>query len=389
VNLVREQIGTAIGASAARLYIRNREKSNSYHEITVQQKEQKRFPPLSISRKTKDFLRKQPNGFMIHSAPEFVHHSLRYQPGDRDGLVVPLIIKDNLLGLLFFSLPEDQSTFDPKQQHFAVLLASQGALALENALLYEDQREKERLQRELEIAREVQQKLLPAQMPVIKGFQIDGFCRSAQEVGGDYFDFFDLGDSRWGIVIADVSGKGTSASFYMAELKGMMLQLTGRQPSPAELLIEINHYLHQNVDRHLFVTMIYGVLDVSNKRFTFARAGHNSLLHLDSKKNYRFLTPVGIGLGLESGKLFRKKIEEVALPITTGDTLVFFTDGVVEAMNRFYQEFGEERMVKVFLTHAHQNIYIQRKELLNSLEKFMDGQPQYDDITMILIKAER
>jgi sigma-B regulation protein RsbU (phosphoserine phosphatase) len=137
------------------------------------------------------------------------------------------------------------------------------------------------------------------------------------------------------------------------------------------------------------VTMIYGILDVSNKKLTFARAGHNSLLHLDSKKNYQFLTPAGIGLGLESGKLFREKIEEVSLPIAVGDTLVFFTDGVVEAMNGFYQEFGEERMVKVLLAHAHQNIYIQRKELLCSLEKFMGGQPQHDDITMIIIKSER
>jgi serine phosphatase RsbU (regulator of sigma subunit) len=301
---------------------------------------------------------------------------------------VPLIVKADLLGLLFFALPENQSSFDPKQQHFAVLLASQGVLALENALLYEDQREKERLQRELEIAREVQQKLLPARMPVISGFQIDGFCRSAQEVGGDYFDFFDLGDNRWGIVIADVSGKGTSASFYMAEIKGMMLQLSGHQHSPAELLVQINHFLHLNVDRHLFVTMIYGILDSPAQTFTFARAGHNSLLYIDSTNGHQFLTPSGIGLGLDPGNLFQQKIEEVTMPLSSGDTLLFFTDGVVEAMNRSYEEFGEERVVEVLLTHAQKNCLVQRKELLASLDKFMDGQPQNDDITTIIIKCE-
>jgi serine phosphatase RsbU (regulator of sigma subunit) len=325
---------------------------------------------------------------MVRTAPENIHPALRYRPEDRDGLVVPLIVKEDLLGLLFFTLPENQSRFDPKQQHFAVLLASQGVLALENALLYEDQREKERLQRELEIAREVQQKLLPARMPEISGFQIDGFCRSAQEVGGDYFDFFELGDNRWGIVIADVSGKGTSASFYMAEIKGMMLQLTGRQHSPAELLGQLNHYLHLNVDRHLFVSMIYGILDGSAQKITFARAGHNSLLCINSANTYQFLTPSGIGLGLDPGKLFQQKIEEVILPLSPGDTLVFFTDGVVEAMNRSYEEFGEERMVEVLLTHAQKNCLVQRKELMVSLEKFMDGQPQNDDITTIIIRCE-
>jgi len=387
-NLVREQIGAAIGASAARLYIRNRDQSNTYYEITVAGDGPDHFPALLISLKIKDFLRQQVNGFMVRSTPEYIHHALRYRPEDRDGLVVPLIVKEDLLGLLFFTLPENQSSFDPKQQHFAVLLASQGVLALENALLYEDQREKERLQRELEIAREVQQKLLPARMPEISGFQIDGFCRSAQEVGGDYFDFFDLGDNRWGIVIADVSGKGTSASFYMAEIKGMMLQLTGRQHSPAELLGQLNHYLHLNVDRHLFVSMIYGILDGSAQKITFARAGHNSLLYINSANTYQFLTPSGIGLGLDPGKLFQQKIEEVILPLSPGDTLVFFTDGVVEAMNRSYEEFGEERMVEVLLTHAQKNCLVQRKELMVSLEKFMDGQPQNDDITTIIIRCE-
>jgi sigma-B regulation protein RsbU (phosphoserine phosphatase) len=134
--------------------------------------------------------------------------------------------------------------------------------------------------------------------------------------------------------------------------------------------------------------MIYGILDSPAQTFTFARAGHNSLLYIDSTNGHQFLTPSGIGLGLDPGNLFQQKIEEVTMPLSSGDTLLFFTDGVVEAMNRSYEEFGEERVVEVLLTHAQKNCLVQRKELLASLDKFMDGQPQNDDITTIIIKCE-
>jgi serine phosphatase RsbU (regulator of sigma subunit) len=325
---------------------------------------------------------------MIHDSPDAVLKGLQHNLNQPNGLVVPMMIKNDLLGMLFFTLPENQIKFDDKQQRFAVMLAGQATLALENALLYEIQREQERFKRELEIAREVQQKLLPERMPEMNGFQIEGFCRSALEVGGDYFDFFQLDQSRLGVVIADVSGKGTSASFYMAEIKGMMLQLASRIQSPRALLTEINQHLYANVDRHLFVTMIYGILDQSSGEFKFSRAGHNSLLFICSDNSHQLMTPSGIGLGLDKGKLFQKKIVESRIILSEGDMLVFYTDGITEAMNAELEEFGEERLIKFCLQHSEKPLQFFKTEILKCLENFMGDQPQHDDLTMVMLRRK-
>ncbi len=226
-------------------------------------------------------------------------------------------------------------------------------------------------------------------MPEVQGFQLEGFCRSAQEVGGDYFDFFQLDESRLGIVIADVSGKGTSASFYMAEIKGMMLQLASRIQSPGELMSEINQHLYVNVDRQLFVTMIYGILDRSTREFRFARAGHNSLLFICSDQSHQLMTPSGIGLGLDEGELFQRKIVESKIKLSKGDMLVFYTDGITEAMNEKFEEFGEERLVQFFLHHLEKPLSSHKEEILKTLEAYMGNQPQHDDLTMVILRCEK
>jgi serine phosphatase RsbU (regulator of sigma subunit)/HAMP domain-containing protein len=377
---IRQRIGLAIGASATRLYIRNQNQSDLYEEITVQEKDKSFYPPISLIPVLRNHIAQNLEGFMIHDCPESVLKGLKHDLDSPNGLVIPMMIKNELLGMLFFALP--------KHQRFAVMLASQATLALENALLYEVQQEQERFKRELEIAREVQQKLLPEKMPETDGFQIEGFCRSAQEVGGDYFDFFQLDKSRLGIVIADVSGKGTSASFYMAEIKGMMLQLASRIQSPRELLTEVNQHLYLNVDRHLFVTMIYGILDRSKNEFRFARAGHNPLLHICSDRSYQLVTPTGIGLGLDEGELFENEIVESNIKLSKGDRLVLYTDGITEAMNEKLEEFGEENLVQFFLHHSDKPLTFQKEEILKTLETYMGNQPQHDDLTMVILRCE-
>ena len=386
---IRQRIGLAIGASATRLYIRNQNQSKLYEEITVQEKDKASYPPILLIPVLRNHITQNLEGFMIHECPESVLKGLDHDLDSPNGLVIPMIIKDELLGMLFFALPEHQSHFDRKQQRFAVMLASQATLALENALLYEVQQEQERFKRELEIAREVQQKLLPERMPEMEGFQIEGFCRSAQEVGGDYYDFFQLDESRMGIVIADVSGKGTSASFYMAEIKGMMLQLASRIESPRDLLSEVNQHLYLNVDRHLFVTMIYGILDRSKNEFRFARAGHNPLLHICSDQSYQLVTPTGIGLGLDEGELFENEIVESNIKLSKGDRLVLYTDGITEAMNENLEEFGEEKLVQFFLHHSDRPLAFQKEEILKTIEAYMGTQPQHDDLTMVILRCEK
>ncbi|NIW79949.1 MAG: HAMP domain-containing protein, partial [Calditrichae bacterium] len=174
VPLVRQRLKNAIGASNARLYIRDRRTKHLFHESTVSDEEKPLYPALHLSEEIKAYLWQHNKGFMIFSAPKSVIAALRHQHSQEDGLVIPMTVKDELFGLLFFALPPNQKQYSKKQMNFAATLARQAALALENALLYEDLREQERLKRELEIAREVQQKLLPRTMPEVDGFKFDG-----------------------------------------------------------------------------------------------------------------------------------------------------------------------------------------------------------------------
>lgn len=385
--LVRDRLKNALDASGVRLYIRNRNSKNRFHEITLMEKSPDRYPSLELDANTKSYVLQQRDGFMIHSAPPEVLTALKHTLSDENGLVIPMTVKDELFGLLFFALPPDLKKFEPKQQRFAATLAGQAALALENALLYEELREQERLKRELEIAREVQRKLLPSRMPQFEGFQFEGICQPALEVGGDYFDFFPLSDKQMGIVIADVSGKGTSASFYMAELKGMMLQLTSHPLTPRQLLIELNRKLYGSIDRQSFVTMTYALIDLRSKRVTFSRAGHNSLLKVDNNGAYQFMTPSGIGVGLDAGKIFEEKLEEVTIELNANETLVLYTDGITEARNPHRDEFGEERLVHILKSQPNGNVVQLRERILESLSEFMDGAQPHDDITMVLVKC--
>jgi serine phosphatase RsbU (regulator of sigma subunit)/HAMP domain-containing protein len=385
--LVRDSLRDAIGAKTVRLYLRDDRELNTYREITTPDSEDRKFPPIHLSEKVDKLIISETNGFMIHDAISEVMQSLNHSPDDDPGLIMPMMVKDQLFGMLFFALPDHKNSYTDKERRFAATLSSQVALALENAVLYEQLREQERIKRELEIAREVQQQLLPAEMPTFDGFSIQGICRSAFEVGGDYFDFFPLEQNKLGIVIADVSGKGTSASFYMAELKGLMMQLASDVRSPKDLLINLNKKLFGNIDRQSFISMIYGVVDNSGKTFTFSRAGHNSILKLGKNGDYSFITPKGIGLGLAVGDKFNKHLEETSISFEKNDVLVFYTDGITEAMNEQKEEYGEERLLDVCKVSKDKNVTEMQNEILGSVDNFIGASQAHDDQTMIIVKC--
>ncbi|MFQ6112636.1 MAG: SpoIIE family protein phosphatase [bacterium] len=386
-HLIRERLSGAIGATSARLYLRQRDALGVFHEVQSSGSTVKSSPTMKLDEQTQSYILRANEGFNPKSAPQNVNQALLGAHIEPHELVIPMLVKGQLLGLLIFR-PSGSKRFDHKQRRFAATLATQAALALENALLYDDLREQERLKRELEIAREVQRKLLPGEIPTIPGFQLDGVCYPAQEVGGDYYDFFRLDDRHIGVVIADVSGKGTSASFYMAEIKGAMSSLSTRFLSPKALLKELNTHVHRNQDRRVFATMIYGVLDLETRSFTFARAGHNSLLHIGVDGGCQFITPLGIGLGLEAGDVFGETLEEVVLSLDPGDTLVLFTDGITEAMNSRKEMFGEERLLEVVRSNGVYDAVNLRKRILRAVKTFVAGAHQHDDLAMVVIQCQ-
>ena len=252
--------------------------------------------------------------------------------------------------------------------------------------------EKKRLEEELRIAREIQMSLLPRAEVSIPGVTVTATCVPAREVGGDYYDFIRLGPRRLGILIADVSGKGTSAAFYMAELKGLVLSLGQIHQSPRKLLIEVNRIMTSNIDARSFVTMTYAVFDMDRGTLTYARAGHTPLIYLRGQHRsdrIEALMPNGLVVGLDGFEPeFEAMIEEASLDVAKGDVAVLFTDGVSEAMNENADLFGEDRLSALVEESAGDTVETLQQRILSDIDVFVGTADQHDDMTLVLIKIE-
>ena len=256
--------------------------------------------------------------------------------------------------------------------------------------LLEQAEEKKRLEEELRIARRIQMSLLPRDIVSMLGVTVAATCVPAREVGGDYYDFIPLGERRLGILVADVSGKGTSAAFYMAELKGLILSVSRIYESPQRLLIEVNRIIAGHIDSRSFITMMYAVLDLDEGTLTYARAGHTPLIYVKGSSECpkaEILTPDGLVVGLDGFQsTFEDLIEEDTLAISSGDVVVLFTDGVSEAMNEADDMFGEERLSRLVEEHVKLGVEELRERILTEVETFVGTASQHDDMTLVLLR---
>jgi len=255
--------------------------------------------------------------------------------------------------------------------------------------------EKKRLEEELRIAHEIQMSLLPQGPLSVPGMSITALCLPAREVGGDYYDVLHLANDRIGILIADVSGKGTSAALYMAELKGLMLSLSKIHTSPRDLLIQANRLITEHLDSRSFITMTYAVIDLAAGTMTYARAGHTPLIYVpgpdNGPRNVQILAPDGLVLGLQidfAAERFEALLQQETIPLRPGDVYLFFTDGITEAMNTEDDYFGDARLGELIEEHADLPAEELRERLLREITAFVGTAPQHDDMTMILLKIE-
>ena len=252
--------------------------------------------------------------------------------------------------------------------------------------------EKKRLENELRLARQIQMSLLPRDPTSIPGLSVTAVCRPAREVGGDYYDFIRLGERRLGLLVADVSGKGTSAALYMAELKGLMLSLGQTYESPRQLLIEANRIMAGALDSRSFITMLYAVVDLDAGTLTYARAGHTPLLHASqngARRVVRMLAPDGLVLGLHGfERQFSELLEEHHLALRPGDVAVLFTDGVTEAMNEKDDLFGEARLARLLEDDAAVSSETLHERILRDVDAFVGTADQHDDMTMVLLRID-
>ena len=301
-------------------------------------------------------------------------------------LAVPMFLKDRLIGTINVGEKLSGKLYSREDVDLLSTVAGQAAVAIENARLHYSEIEKQKIEEEFAIARNIQQGLLPKSNPTMAGLDIAGMSLPARMVGGDYFDFIQLAPNRLLVVVADVSGKGMPAALYMSKIQGMVQLAAHMYASPKEILIQVNRRLYDGIERKSFVTMIVGLFDLEHRQVTICRAGHTKAL-LSSNGDVRFLEGAGIGLGLERGPIFEDQLEEIVLPLKTDDAFIFYTDGVTEAMNHKKAEFGEELLREMVRAHRH----VTATELLHALhrevEKFRDTAEQNDDMTLVIIKT--
>ncbi len=297
---------------------------------------------------------------------------------------VPLVSQEQMIGILYAAKTMEFG-FDKEETELISTFADHVSIAIENSRLIEQSIERERLQQELMVAQKVQKKLLPQRLPEPKGFELDAFSAPAFEVGGDYYDVIELDSNRLGVVIGDVSGKGVSAAFYMAELKGIFQALSKSCTSTAEFLVKANNALYGSIDKSAFISLIYAIVDTSDHSMHLSRAGHCPMMHLHNG-TVKLHKPNGIGLGLTGAELFDEVIEEEKIPISVGDVCVFYTDGVTEARKSDGEEFGTDRLVTLVTKHKEKSPRELRSLILDEISAFTGSDSFDDDITIVILK---
>lgn len=254
----------------------------------------------------------------------------------------------------------------------------------------EELAQEQRIKQELQIAREVQQSFLPAQTPEFEHFELAGICKPAYETGGDYYDFMQLDDKRVAVAIGDVSGKGIQAAFYMTFIKGILHSLCREIDSPAEILKKTNRLFCDNAQRGTFISLVYGIIDLEEQTFRFARAGHNPIIRMNAGDDkVDELQPNGIGLGLTKSKAFDDNIEELELNLAQEDVLVLYTDGIVEALNEAHVFYGSTRLNSKLRNNKQRTAAEILKEISEDVRSFIGDAKQHDDMTMVVMKCKR
>jgi serine phosphatase RsbU (regulator of sigma subunit) len=275
--------------------------------------------------------------------------------------------------------------FDDEDREAMDTFSDYASVAIENSMLLEESLEKERLEKELDVAREIQRKILPAKNPEFANLKISSVFIPAFEVGGDYYDFFEISENKLGFIIADVSGKGISAAFIMAEIKGIFESLAKTIERPKEILIKANEILQRTLDRKNFVSAAYGLIDLKKEVVSISRAGHCPVL-LVRNNIVENLRPNGIGLGLSFGPQFVDSLEEIEIKLVDNDLFVLYTDGITEAKNKDMEDFGSIQFEQILINNSNKNTDEISNKVIQEVTLYSQSIPQHDDITLVILK---
>ncbi len=307
---------------------------------------------------------------------------LRLLQKEKIRIVAPMQSQDREKGFLLLGEKMTGQPYRDDEIEFLSTLANQAVISLENADLFEQMLEKKRMEEELNIARDIQQRLLPAEYPRTERIEIQGVNIPSYQVGGDYLDWIPLEDGRIAVTVADVSGKGIPASLLMSSLQAGLRNSVTVQGDIGEMIGRLNNFIQANTTFDKFITFFYAVIDLDKRTLTYVNAGHNPpyLYHADGTFNR--LEVGGIILGMMANISYQTGAE----PLQAGDLLVMFTDGVTEAKNAQDQDFEESRLEEIVGRCRDLPVKVLLDEIVYAVKTFTSGAPQSDDITMMAVK---
>jgi sigma-B regulation protein RsbU (phosphoserine phosphatase) len=299
-------------------------------------------------------------------------------------LIVPMQIKNDIKGLVLLGQTLKKGGYTNSDIEFIYSAASLAVISLENSRLFEEYLQKQKMEKDLEVARSIQQKLIPSKFPKFNNFEISAVNIPARQVGGDYFDILKLDDDRTLIVIADVSGKGIQAALLMANIQAFIKTLSKLDYKLGEATNMLNNLVTENTTNGSFITLFWGIFNDKTLEFEYVNAGHNPPYRYRNgeitrmKKGGMILGVMETIIPYESEKIY----------LQPNDTLLFFTDGITEAMNINNEEFGEEKLINILTKNADMNVLEMKNEILRELKVFTEDAEQSDDITLMVLKSK-
>jgi serine phosphatase RsbU (regulator of sigma subunit) len=315
--------------------------------------------------------------------PRFASGTVVLQ-GVRSVLAVPLGVSDKVFGIIYADSPIAEGRFTEDHLKVLTTLASVAAIRVENARLVEARLERERFERELALASEIQQRFQPTAPPHVSGYELQGISFPCYEIGGDYYDFIERDDGRLVIALGDVSGKGTAAALLMSSLHAAIHAQSASHNSLVATISAVNRYLADNIPANRFVTLFYAELDPQSGTLSFLNAGHNPPLIVHSAGTVEQLASGGLPLGIKPDAEYR----EGRTQLQKGDVLCIYSDGVTEAVSPTGEEFGATRLYEVVSRNIEASAAGIRDRIESSLTKFAQGTSAADDITLVIVKRQ-
>jgi sigma-B regulation protein RsbU (phosphoserine phosphatase) len=299
----------------------------------------------------------------------------------RSVLSIPLLHKGRMIGLLNAFNKKGPGGFTAGDQRLLSIISSQSAQVIENARLHEEEQALLAVHKEMEVAYRIQMDLLPSKTPAVPGYDLSGISVPSRRVGGDYFDFIEVGAGRVVVCLGDVSGKGMPAALLMANLQATLRCLVIQTTSPGECLERANKLMIENTGLDRFITLFLGLLDTGNHTLTYASAGHNPPLLFKTGGDVELLNARGIVLGCFEDASYA----EESVLLEPGDILLVYSDGVTEAINSFEEEFGINGVRRSVSENRREDARVLLEEVIEAVRCHQGGSPQLDDITLLTL----